>query len=455
MGMGSLAGLLKGAGYQVSGSDANVYPPMSEQLQSLGIPIAEGYRTENVPDDADLVIIGNAVSKDHPEVLEVQRRKLPFLSMADAVAEFFFQDKISLVVAGTHGKTTTASMLAWLLTAAGRDPSFLVGGILKNFDQSWQLGPGDHFVIEGDEYDTAFFDKTPKFLHYRPHLAVLNPVEFDHADIYQDLEQILSAFREFVGLIPSAGQLFACGDSANVRSLLSAAHCPVTLFGEEEDCDYRLLAATTESHHTVVQFCTPTGEEVTLQSPLPGRYNAMNLLGIYALLEKLGLSSQEVQQGLDRFEGIRRRQEVRGVVGGVTVIDDFAHHPTAVRETLTALKQKYAGQKLWAVFEPRSNTSRTRAFQTEWPPAFAPADETILALPYDNGKIPPEQLLDVEAVATTICQEGGEARSLDSVEAILEYLAEHIQPQAVVAILSNGGFDGIHQRLLDRLGEAR
>lgn len=449
--MGSLAGLLKAAGYEVSGSDAHTYPPMSEQLRAGGIKVYEGYDPAQVPQDADLVIIGNAVSKDHPEVVAVEEKGLPTLSMADAVAKFFLQKKRSIVVAGTHGKTTTSALLAWLLTAAGRDPSFLIGGILKNFDRSWQLGQGEDFVVEGDEYDTAFFDKTPKFLHYEPRWAILNPIEFDHADIYPDLQAVLKAFAKFLQQLPIQGRLFACGDNDNVRQLLSHARCPVLTFGNRAGLDYQCLSVATTPQATKMTFRDPEGKTHQLMSPMAGGHNATNLLGVYALLRERGVTLTEVQTGLTHFVGIKRRQEVKGVVGDITVIDDFAHHPTAVKETLQALRGRYPQARLWAIFEPRSNTSRTRVFQDQWAEAFSIADKVVLAPPYDNGKIPREQLLDVDRVVGQIKDYQRSACALKDVTEIVRFVGEKAKPHDVIACLSNGGFDDIHNKLLRRL----
>jgi UDP-N-acetylmuramate: L-alanyl-gamma-D-glutamyl-meso-diaminopimelate ligase len=482
MGMGSLAGLLKGSGYAVSGSDANTYPPMSDQLRDQGIEVFEGYDANNVPTDADLVVIGNAISKGHPEVEAVERLGIPYLSMADTLAEFFLKPKQSIVVAGTHGKTTTASYLSWLLTAAGRDPGFLIGGILKNFNQSWRLGGSNMlrsekaslieergvwgssedspqgephgtpiFITEGDEYDTAFFDKTPKFLHYHPHYAILNAVEFDHADIYPDLDAVMKAFGQFVELIPPSGHLFAHGDSDNVRTLIKRAKCPVTLFGEAADADYRLHSVSAVAAGTRVEFSDPQGQMYSLINPLPGRHNAFNLIAVFACLLQLDVSVTDIESGLEEFQGIKRRQEVRGIVRDITVIDDFAHHPTAVRETLDALRVQYAGRDLWAIFEPRSNTSRQKIFQKEFAEALCGADHVIIAPPYDNGKIPRDKLLDVAQVADTIRSRGGRARALSGVDEIVATVSQEARAGDVIAILSNGGFGGIHDKLLQRL----
>jgi UDP-N-acetylmuramate: L-alanyl-gamma-D-glutamyl-meso-diaminopimelate ligase len=453
MGMGSLAGLLKASGYEISGSDAKTYPPMSDQLREQGILVHEGYNPKNVPDDADLVIIGNAVSKGHPEVEEVTRLGLPFISMADALAEFFLKEKQSIVVAGTHGKTTTASYLSWLLTAAKLDPGFLVGGIIGNFERSWRCGEGPYFISEGDEYDTAFFDKTPKFLHYRPHYAVLNAVEFDHADIYSDLAAVMKAFRTFVELIPPSGHLFAYSDSDNVAELVERANCPVTLFGESDKADYRLLSVETTSKGISIKFNSPIGSQHTLINPLPGRHNALNLIAAFSCLMHLKVNEDQVANGLKDFRGVKRRQEVRGVVRDVTVIDDFAHHPTSVRETLDALRAQYSGCRLWAIFEPRSNTSRRNIFRNEFKASLQHADVIILAPPYDNGKIPQEELLDVEGIAHDIRAAGGQAQFIKGVDSIVDTVTEGTKPGDVVAILSNGGFDGIHQKLLTRLAK--
>jgi UDP-N-acetylmuramate: L-alanyl-gamma-D-glutamyl-meso-diaminopimelate ligase len=451
MGMGSLAGLLKAAGYDVSGSDSDVYPPMSDQLRSLGIKLYESYQASNVPHDADLIIIGNAVSKGHVEVEKAAELGIPYLSMADAVAEFFLKEKHSIVIAGTHGKTSTASLAAALLSLAGRDPSFLIGGILQNFDRSWQLGQGKDFVIEGDEYDTAFFDKTPKFIHYRPQSAILNAVEFDHADIYQDLGAVLSAFRQFIDLLAPDSYLFACNDCKHVRDLMSHSKGHVVTFGEHVSSDYRLIDLSFENDLSQIVFeCN--GERLCLMSPMPGRHNAVNLLGVYGLLVHLGLNHQEIQKGLNSFQGIKRRQEVRGIVNGITVIDDFAHHPTAVSETIAALRMKYPGRKLWVVFEPRSNTSRRKIFQNEFADALSSCDELILSKPFDNGKIAPEDLMDVGKMSEIISRKIP-SHIFSDIKSIIGLIVERAKQSDVIAIFSNGGFGGIHNKLLQRLKE--
>lgn len=451
MGMGSLAGLLKGSGYNVSGSDAKTYPPMSDQLREQGILVYEGYDPKNVPEDADLVIVGNAISKGHPEVERVDALGVPKISMADALAEFFIRGKISIVVAGTHGKTTTASYLAWLLKVADCDPGFLVGGILNNFGRSWCLGNGSYFVVEGDEYDTAFFDKTPKFLHYHPRYVILNAVEFDHADIYPDLDAVMQAFSRFVELIPPSGHIFAYADSENVRKLIELANCPVTLFGENSNADYCLSSIKTTKEGTFIEFHDPTGSPHTLNNPMPGRHNALNLMGVFACLDYLEVDKSEIVAGLKDFRGIKRRQEIRGVVRDITVIDDFAHHPTSVRETLGALRYQYPAKRLWAIFEPRSNTSRRNIFRDEFAEALRLADQVILAPPYDNGKIPKEELLDVAGIARDMQDSGGQAQFIEGVDQIVESVVDRAKPGDVVIFFSNGGFGGIHDKLLERL----
>ncbi len=452
-GMASLAGLLKEKGFEVTGSDTNVYPPMSDQLASLGIPVQIGYRAENVTvTRPDLVVVGNAISKGNIEVEEVQKRNIPLLSMPQALSRFFLEDRLPIVITGTHGKTTTASLLAWTLERGGRSPGFFVGGILKNFSRSYQLGTGKPFILEGDEYDTAFFDKGPKFLHYRPQMLILNAVEFDHADIYRDLDHLLESFSKLIDLMPKEGLIVADRESANVRNLIAKAPCRVITFGFGKEAD---LTAADLSFGEKSRFrLLKNGREIGLfESPLPGRHNLKNLLGVIGVALELGLNPSEIREALASFEGIKRRQEVLAEIGGITVIDDFAHHPTAVRETLEALRGKYGPRRLWAVFEPRSNTTRRNIFQKEFASAFDPADRVLFAAPYLPEKIPEAERLHPEEVVDDLKARGKNARYVPSIDEIVALLKKEGRSGDVICLMSNGGFGGIYDKILRRLGE--
>jgi UDP-N-acetylmuramate: L-alanyl-gamma-D-glutamyl-meso-diaminopimelate ligase len=450
-GMASLAGLLKEKGFAVTGSDQNVYPPMSDQLAALGVVVMTGYKPENL-DSAkpDLVVVGNAISRDNPEVLEVQKRGFPLLSMPQAIAKFFLEDRFPIVVAGTHGKTTTASLLAWILERSGQSPGFFVGGILKNFGRSYQVGTGDTFVLEGDEYDTAFFDKGPKFLHYRPRMLVLNSVEFDHADIYRNLEHVMETFAKLVALLPKDGILFGDGDNANVRELIGKAPCRVVTFGLDAGAT---LTADGVTFGDKARFrALRDGREIgVFESPLPGRHNLKNLLGVIGIALELGITAADIQRALAEFESVKRRQEVLGTFRGVTLIDDFAHHPTAVAETLAALRGRYGRSKLWAIFEPRSNTTRRNIFQKDFVRAFDDADEIVFAAPYLAEKIPAGERLHPEEIVADLAARGKKARFIPSVDDIVAVLSREAQDGDVVCFLSNGGFGGIYQKAISAL----
>ena len=450
-GMASLAGLLQKAGHTVTGSDANVYPPMSTLLENAGIEIKSGYKKENITGDIDLVIVGNAVSKDHEEVLAVQEAGIPYISMPQALSRFFLEGRKSLVVTGTHGKTTTSSMLSWVFEACGKKPGFMVGGWLKNFDTNHKLPEGDWFVTEGDEYDTAFFDKGPKFLHYQPYAAILTSIEFDHADIYRDLDHIKEAFRKFMEIIDPKGFLLVEFSDKNTKDVINKAQCEVETYGFSDQADWQVADYRFADGHG--QFTlNHKGKEVgRFHLPMIGRHNILNSAAVAAMALKCGLSADAVAEGLKSFKGIKRRQEVVGEKNGVTVIDDFAHHPTAIHLTLEGAKDAWPGHRVWAVFEPRSATSRRKTFEQSLPESFRLADQTIITDLFAPDKLKEEERLDPKKVVETIQANGGEAHFLPSVDAIIDYIAEHQQPGDVVMIMSSGGFGGIHQKLLDRL----
>ena len=454
VGMASLAGMLKERGYRVTGSDANVYPPMSTQLENLGIRLFSPYSAENIPPDADLVVVGNAVSRENPEAREAARRGVPTLSMPQAVARFFIGERESIVVAGTHGKTTTTSLAAWSLFSLGADPSFLVGGVPKNFPVSYRLGEGRHFVIEGDEYDTAYFDKGPKFLHYRPRVVLLTSIEFDHADIYRDLEHVRESFRKLAAILPPDGLLVACADYPDVVAIAREARCPVVFYATREDAlpagsafGAWAVRGTGESGGMTGFRMNGAGRSLDFRFLLPGIHNAANAAGVAIVLMGLGFPPDRIARTFERFAGIRRRQEMVGEFRGILVIDDFAHHPTAVRETVRAVRGRYPGRRIVAVFEPRSNTSRRKVFQREFVAALSEADEAILAGVFGAEKIPPEERLSPEEVAADLRAAGRPATVLPEVERIVAHLAETCRAGDLVLIMSNGGFGGIQEEL--------
>lgn len=450
-GMSSLAGLLKEAGYQVSGSDNNIYPPVSTLLANYGIEIKPGFKKENLPNPVDMVIIGNAVSKTNEEAEAVLASGIPYLSFPQALGEFFLKNRKSLVVAGTHGKTTTTSLLSWVLQAAGKEPGFMVGGWLKNFDSNYRLPKGDFFAVEGDEYDTAFFDKGPKFMHYRPFASILTGVEFDHADIYKDLEHIKSAFRNFARIIDPKGFLLAGDVDDNVREVIREATCEVETYGFSVAADWR--AEDYRQENGLGRFILRHKGRMAGEFALPmiGRHNAQNCVAVTAMALKLGLSAETVRDALKGFKGVKRRQEMVGVKNGITVLDDFAHHPTAIHLTLEAVREAFPKGRVWAVFEPRSATSRRNTFQREFPASFRLADRIIVSGLFAPEKIKPEDRLDLDLLVQDMRNLGKEACLIPGVEDIIEYIASHSQRDDVVLIMSSGGFSGIHQKLLDRL----
>ena len=454
-GMGTLAGLLKAAGHDVRGSDEHVYPPMSTQLAEQGIATFEGYRSSNLDWHPDTVVVGNICRKDHVEVLAASERAIPLESFPSLFGKLFLADKRSVVIAGTHGKTTSSSMLAHLLHDAGRDPSFLIGGVPTNFRQSWRLGGGAEFVIEGDEYDTAFFDKGSKFLHYRPEIALLTSVEFDHADIFRDEEEVRAAFRKFVALIPEDGLLVACAASPGAMETARGARSQVVTYGRPgSGADWTFEVAARASGGRTTLDVARRGERLgSVETNLPGIYNHENLVGVIAVASSLGVEWPAIVRAVRGFLGVRRRQEVRGVARGVTVVDDFAHHPTAIRETILALKGRYGPGKLIAAFEPRSATSRRNIFQAEFADALSVADEVVLAPLYAPEKIPEGERLDVERLAAELRREDIPARLIATVDETATHIAERASPGDTVLVMSSGDYGGLHDRLLHRLGD--
>jgi UDP-N-acetylmuramate: L-alanyl-gamma-D-glutamyl-meso-diaminopimelate ligase len=450
-GMASLAGLLQKSGYLVTGSDVNTFPPMSTLLKSSGIDIKPGYQRENITSNIDQVIVGNAVSKNNPEVLAVQEKGIPYISFPEAIKKFYLENQKSLVITGTHGKTTTTALLSWVLHSAKRKPGFMVGGWMKNFGGNHAIPEGEFFVSEGDEYDTAFFDKGPKFLHYSPFASILTGIEFDHADIYRDLDHIKDSFRKFVNIIHPSGFLLAAFSDKNVQDVLTNASCQVETYGFSSSADwvigdYKFLDGKgyfTLTHHNV--------NVASFNLPMIGRHNIQNATSVAVMSLKLGLTIQEIQEGFHTFEGIKRRQEVLGIKNGVTVIDDFAHHPTAIRLTLEGVKEAYPGQRIWAIFEPRSATCKRKVFEDRLPTSFAPADLVIIADLFAPDKIDPKDRLNPEVVVKNINSDGGNAYFIPDTEVLINKLITECRPKDVLLIMSSGGFSGIHQKLIARL----
>jgi UDP-N-acetylmuramate: L-alanyl-gamma-D-glutamyl-meso-diaminopimelate ligase len=449
--MASLAGMLREKGYEVCGSDSDVYPPMSDFLDRLGIKVFKGYNAENIATaKPELVVIGNALSRGNVEIEYVLDSGIRYASMAETVKDLFIRGKNSIVVAGTHGKTTTTAMLSWLLDVAGRKPSFLVGGIAENFGKSFQVSDGPDFVIEGDEYDTAFFDKGPKFLHYLPRIVLLKNIEFDHADIYADLEAIKTAFRRLINIVPRSGLIIAGVDSPVVRELIPAAFSRVATagLGTGEWQAVKIQTTNEGMAFDVVQSEKAVG---SFTIAMPGVFNVQNALGVVVAAKELGIENSVIQRAFSSFKSVKRRLEVRGEVHGVRIYDDFAHHPTAVQETLRAVRERNPGSRIWAVFEPRSQTCRRRVFEKAFIESFDAADETVIARVFSSTHLAPEETLSPDRVADGIRARGKKATAFNTTEEIISHLASQVRPGDHVVIMSNGGFDNIHNRLLDRL----
>ncbi|MBI5526496.1 MAG: UDP-N-acetylmuramate:L-alanyl-gamma-D-glutamyl-meso-diaminopimelate ligase [Deltaproteobacteria bacterium] len=451
--MAPLAGLLRETGWRVTGSDLNAYPPMSTQLDNLSIEVMKGYDAAHLDPRPDLVVIGNVCRKDNPEAVAAIERGIPYASMPSLLDEHFLRDRHAVVVTGTHGKTTTASLLAWLLDSAGRSPSFLVGGVPHGFGQPYGIGRGPHFVIEGDEYGTAFFDKGPKFLHYRPRTAIVTSIEFDHADIFRDFAHYRSAFERFVAIIPREGDLVAADDPA-VAAVTAGAACRVHTYGEGIGPEYACRDVTFDAGGASFLLAEGGRDLGRLNTALPGMHNVKNAVAAAGACRVLGLSFDEIARGMASFAGVERRQTFRGVRGGVSVIDDFAHHPTAVRETLDAVRKKYVdgtNGRLVAVFEPRSNSSRRNVFQAEYAAAFGAADLAVIAAPYSAAAVDASQRLDPERLAGDITRLGTRAAAIPDVPKILVFLVGELRVGDVVLVMSNGAFDNLVPRLLEAL----
>ena len=430
-GMGSLALLLKEAGHHVTGSDENVYPPMSTQLENAGIEIIKDYQRSTINDQLDLIIIGNVISRGNEEAEAVIESKIDYMSMPEALNQFFIKDKHSIVIAGTHGKTTTSTLCAWMLESAGLKPGFMIGGVGLNLGISARIAKGDYFVVEGDEYDTAFFDKGPKFLHYSPKSVILGPIEFDHADIYKNLDHVMGSFEKLVNIIPKDGLLVACADSENTMKIAAKAKCRVVEYSFS-----RFSRFSRSSRSNGLLF---------------GRHNRQNIAGVVTLLTELGIDQEKIKKGLETFKGIKRRQEIVGEVNGITIIDDFAHHPTSVKETIQSIRDRFPEKRIWAIFEPRSNTSQRKVFQKEFVDAFKKADISIIAGLHRPERLAPSERLDPQKLVQEI---GNGARYMPKVDEIIDFITQGAKSGDVILIMSNGSFDGIHTRLLKRLSQS-
>ena len=462
--MASLAGMLKAQGHRVTGSDKAFYPPMSDELVRLGIETYEGFEAKNLVPAPDVIVIGNATSRGNVEIEYALNQKLNYASMSEVVREHFIRGNHSVVVAGTHGKTTTTSILAWVMEVGKLDPSFLIGGVAENFGSSFKVTNSDYFAIEGDEYDTAFWDKRPKFLSYLPETVILNNIEFDHADIYENLDAVKKQFRLLVNLVPSEGRLIAGWDSPVVREIITkpiapqGVWCPIETFGLD-DAEAKWTARNIEftPEETIFTVVCEGNDLMPIRTPLAGKFNIRNCLAVIAAAESLGIDRKLTAEALATFKSVKRRMQVRGVVNDITVIDDFAHHPTAIKETLEAVKQKYPRQRLVAIFEPRSWTTRKKIFQDDYPKAFANAEYVILAPIFEAHRLAAEDQLSVPQVIDDLRAQGktayeiGGADSNASADAIVAHLVPELREGDVVMIMSNGGFGGIHQKLLDTL----
>jgi len=448
--MASLAGMLKARGFRVTGSDAAAYPPMSDFLSSLDIPVSP-WDPHNLKPRPDLVVVGNAISRGNVELEHVLDTRIPFQSLPQVLHDEFLAGKEVLVVAGTHGKTTTTSMLAWIFHAAGLQPSFLIGGIAENFGSSFELGQGKHFIVEGDEYDTAFFDKGPKFLHYFPDAVIMTSVEFDHADIYKDLDAVETSFKRLVNLVPRRGRIVAFDQGESIARCVSRAFCPVERYGSSDNTTWQVRNLEMERTCTRWSVVRNGAAWAEFEFPVGGEYNVWNATAAAALAFDCGISTDVIRAALKTFKSVKRRLEVRDEVGGITIIDDFAHHPTAIAGTLTALRSRYPGSRLWAILEPRSNTLRRNVFQNDLARSLALADEVVLADVFKSDAIPEHERLNVPVVVSAIQQQGRRARVVPEVDGIIQLVAPEMRSGDVVAILSNGGFGGIYEKLPARL----
>lgn len=450
-GMGSLAAMLKERGFDVRGSDAGAYPPMSDWLESQNIPLMRGYNASNLDWNPDLVVIGNVCRAEYADAVATRERNIPYISFPEALRHFFMTATRNLVITGTHGKTTTTSMLAWLATEAGRDPSFMVGGITGNFQSNYRLGNGEIFVVEGDEYDTAYFDKVPKFWHYAPTRVVINNLEYDHADIYPDVQAIEHVFERLVMLIPPNGSLWVNGDDPRALKVAGHAHCPTKTFGLGAENNLRAVDIAYGEQTT----CTVLLDDESLgafELNTLGEFNVRNMLGTIAMGLDENISIAQMKEAFKTFKATKKRQELIGEINNISVFDDFAHHPTAVEATIIALKNRFPTRKLWAIFEAKSNTSRRRVFQNEYPKGFQHADHVVLSRPFQkNDNLPPEMQLDIEQLAQSIRELGPPTELIPDVDDIVAFVAQHAQPGDVIVGLSGSAFDGLHLKIIHAL----
>lgn len=449
--MGALAGMLKDMGYSITGSDQDVYPPMSIFLEQKGISVSSPFNGKNLDHNPDLVVIGNAISKTNPEANAVLEKNLNYCSMPQAVNALASKNKKQLVIAGTHGKTTTSSLLAWVLMKAGLDPSYIIGGIMKGIESNYRIGNGDFIVIEGDEYDTAFFDKGPKFLHYRPHRAILTGVEFDHADIYRDLDHVKSSFRAFADIMPDNSILYSGDMYPETADVLGSVACNLSNYGFSDDSSWQardIRIAPPFTDFSVFRDGRPYSK---FSLNMMGHHNVYNALSVIAVAESLGLEADSISEGLKTFPGVKRRQEIRGVKNGITVMDDFAHHPSAVKETLKAVKPFFASGRVIAVFEPRTNTSMRKVFQNVYPEVFGDADIVLIRKPSKLEKVPEPERFSSEIMVSDLIARGKDAHHFEDTDSILSFLKDFAKPGDLIIVMSNGGFDNIHERLLELL----
>ncbi|HPW45885.1 MAG TPA: Mur ligase family protein [bacterium] len=448
-GMASLAGLLSESGHIVSGSDGKIYPPMSDLLADLKVKIFEGYEASHIAAaKPDLVIIGNVIRRENPEAQEAINSGVEYTSMPVAISSLYLKDRTPLVITGTHGKTTISSLVAWLVKSCDFDPGYLIGGISRNFNKNYAVGKDNYFIIEGDEYDTAFFDKGPKFLHYRPQAVIISSIEFDHGDIYSDIDQILKSFRRLVEIVPPDGVIIANGDDPNVSEVVKNSACRVITYGKNPGNTYypknvRLLESSVRFEISNIKGY--------FEMKMWGEHNILNAVGSIAMLTECGMPSEKLAKGLSTFTGVRRRQEIVHEAKGVTIIDDFAHHPTAVKKTIESVRQRFGARRLWAIFEPRSNTSRRNFFQNEYSEAFSEADRILIAHPYRENDIPAHERLDVEKIASSLHRMGKDAHSISSTENIVEYVMRGVDHGDIILVMSNGAFDGITSKLAEGL----
>ncbi len=454
--MASLAGLLQLKGHRITGSDQAAYPPMSDLLRSLKIPVAEPFAEKNLTPRPDLVIVGNAISRGNVELECVLDQQIPFVSLAQVIHDEFVAGRESLVVAGTHGKTTTTSMLAWIYEVASRGnpalaPSFLIGGVAENFGTSFQLRDTRPMILEGDEYDTAFFDKGPKFMHYFPDALILTHVEFDHADIYRDLDAVKTAFKRLVNLVPRRGRIVAFDGAPNVDECVSKAFCRVERYGFKDGSYWQVRDLTHEGAQSRWSMWRDGKTWAEFRLPMAGAHNALNATAAAALAFGQGVPLSAIKEALATFQSVKRRLEVRAEIDSITIVDDFAHHPTAIRETLKALREAYPGRRLWAVLEPRSNTLRRNVFEQELVTSLSLADRVVMAGVFKLESIPVDERMHPEHVVDALRREGRDAVLLKDADAIVESIAPELRAGDVVAILSNGGFDGIYEKLPERL----